>query len=209
MNDYKQLIGELIKLGYLKTPRIITAFRKFERKNFVPKTFKLLSNINKPLPIGKGQTISQPLTVAFMIELLEPQEGNKILEIGGGSGWQTAILSDIVGPKGQIFAFEIIKSLAEFGKKNIEKYKLKNVTFEHKDVSEGFLKEAPYDRIIAGAAFVEIPQSLKEQLKISGRLIAPTQDNDIRVIQRISKNRFKEDIIQGFVFVPITKSEIG
>lgn len=203
-NGYQELIDNLVKMGYLKTPRIISAFRKFERKFFVPKSLALMANVNRPLPIGSGQTISQPLTVAFMIELLQPKEGNKILEIGGGSGWQTAILSEIVGRKGHIYAFEIVESLANFGQRNLRRFKLKNVTFKHKDVSAGYLKQAPYNRIISGAAFEKIPKDLKNQLKVDGVLVAPTQEDDIRKITRTSKTKFNEEIIPGFVFVPVT-----
>ena len=203
---YHQLIDDLVRMGYLKTPRIINAFRKFERKYFVPKSIAQLANVNQALPLGSGQTISQPLTVAFMIELLKPDKGNKILEIGGGSGWQTAILSEIVGEKGFVYAFEIIKSLAEFGANNIKKFKIKNATLKYKDVSKGYKKEAPYDRIISGAAFKQIPGKLKNQLKIGGILVAPTQDDDIRRITRVSEKKFKKETFPGFVFVPITSS---
>ena len=204
---YKILIDDLKKTGYLKTPRIIKAFEKFERKYFVPDTLAIAANINRPLPIGSGQTISQPLTVAFMIELLQPGKGHKILEIGGGSGWQTAILSEIVGLKGKVYAFEIVKSLAEFGKKNIKRFDLKNVIFKHKDVSEGYENGAPYDRIISGAAFTKIPKKLKNQLKVGGILLAPTQDDDIRKIIRKSKDKFDEEVFPGFVFVPVTSNQ--
>ena len=206
MNGYKQLIDDLVRLGYLKTPRIINAFRKFERKYFVPKALSLMANVNRPLPIGSGQTISQPLTVAFMIELLQPKKGNKILEIGGGSGWQTAILSEIVGKSGHVYTFEIVEKLAKFGKKNIKRFNLSNVTFEHRDVSGGYPLKAPFDRIISGAAFEGVPNSLQEQLAIKGILVAPTKEQDIRQIKRVSKSKFKEEIYPGFVFVPITSS---
>ena len=90
--DYEDLINSLIKDGYLKTPEIIEAFKAIDRTDFVPEECKDDACVNAPLPIGFDQTISQPLTVAFMIELLEPKAGEKILEIGAGSGWQTAIL---------------------------------------------------------------------------------------------------------------------
>jgi len=204
--DYKLLLEGLIKSGYLKTPEIIKAFEKVDRKYFVPKSLAQYAYLNQPLPIGSSQTISQPLTVAFMLELLEPKRGQKILEIGGGSGWQTAILSEIVGKNGKVYSFEIVKSLADFGKKNLKRHKLKNIVYKHRDVSKGYEKEAPYDRIISGAAFRNIPKEIKNQLKINGILVAPTQEHDIRKIQRNSKNNFKEDIIPGFVFVPITTS---
>lgn len=201
---YEQLIEDIRKLGYLKTQRIIDAFLKFERKFFVPKSMAMYANSNRPLPIGSGQTISQPLTVAFMLELLQPNEGDKILEIGGGSGWQTAILSEIVGNKGKVFAFEIVKSLTDFGKNNLERFKLKNIAFKCRDVSEGYPKEAPYNRIISGAAFLEIPEKLKKQLSTGGILVVPTKNDDIRKITRTSKDKFKEEVFPGFVFVPIT-----
>ncbi len=202
--DYQNLIDDLVKIGYLKTPKIIKAFRKFKRKYFVPKSMAIYANNNQPLPIGSGQTISQPLTVAFMIELLQPEKNNKVLEIGGGSGWQTAILSDIVGKNGKIFAFEIIQSLAEFGKKNLAGFNLKNIVFKNKDASKGYPKEAPFDRIISGAAFIEIPEEIKKQLNKNGILVTPTQEDDIRKIKRVSENNFKETKYPGFSFVPIT-----
>ncbi|PIY73938.1 MAG: protein-L-isoaspartate O-methyltransferase, partial [Candidatus Portnoybacteria bacterium CG_4_10_14_0_8_um_filter_40_50] len=119
---HNELINNIIKDGYLKTPRIIKAFKKIDRKNFVPEDFKEEAYVNAPLPIGFGQTISQPLTVAFMIELLEPEPGNIILDVGAGSGWQTAILAEIVGKYGKVFAIELIEKLAEFGKANVDKY---------------------------------------------------------------------------------------
>ena len=204
--DYNLLINDLIRSGYLKTSRIIQAFEKFERKYFVPKSLAQYANLNQPLPIGSGQTISQPLTVAYMLELLDPKPGNKILEIGGGSGWQTAILSDIVGKDGKIYSFEIVKSLADFGRKNLKRFNLKNVIFKCRDVSEGYKMYAPYDRIISGAAFSKIPKKLKKQLSINGILVAPTQKDDIRKIIRLSKDEYKKETIPGFIFVPITKN---
>jgi protein-L-isoaspartate(D-aspartate) O-methyltransferase len=201
---YQQLIDDIIRMGYLKTPSIISAFRKYERKFFVQKDVAQYANVNQALPIGAGQTISQPLTVAIMLELLKPEKGNKILEIGGGSGWQTAILSEIVGKKGFVYAFEIIKSLAEFGSENLKKFNIKNATLKHKDVSKGYKNQAPYDRIISGAAFSEIPQELKNQLKVGGILVAPTKKDDIRKVTRILYKKFEEEIYPGFAFVPIT-----
>src|SRR5687767_9613389 len=117
-----QLMDELIAEGVLRTPRILEAFRAIDRADFVPDDLKGQADVNAPLPIGEGQTISQPLTVAFMLELLQPQPGNNILDLGSGSGWQTALLAHIVGGEGRVTALEIIPELYEQSRKNIEKY---------------------------------------------------------------------------------------
>ena len=88
----------------------------------MPAKYADLTYVNEPLPIGHGQTISQPLTVAFMLELLQPEEGNKILDIGSGSGWQSALLAEIVGEKGKVYAMEVVPELKEYGEKNVSKY---------------------------------------------------------------------------------------
>ncbi|MBI2054396.1 MAG: class I SAM-dependent methyltransferase, partial [Candidatus Staskawiczbacteria bacterium] len=116
------LIQNLIQEGWLKTPRIIEAFQKIKRADFLPQDLKNLAESNSALPIGFSQTISQSLVVAFMLEQLEPKSGEKILDIGSGSGWTSALLAEIVGNKGKIVALEIIPELAEFGKRNTAKY---------------------------------------------------------------------------------------
>jgi len=118
----ESLISELIEQGYLKTPRIIRAFKKIDRADFVLPEFKNSAYLNVPLPIGHGQTISQPLTVAFMFELLQPEVGDKILDIGSGSGWTTALLAEIMSKMGKVFSIEIVPELCEFGEGNVRKY---------------------------------------------------------------------------------------
>ncbi len=205
---HRELIDNLIKSGYLKTPRIINALKKNDRQDFVPEDLKHEAYINAPLPIGFGQTISQPLTVAFMLELLQPEEGNKILDVGSGSGWQTAMLAEIVGPPaggGKIFAVEILEKLSEFGKKNIEKYDFVEegrVEFVHTDGSFGLPEKAPFDRIIAAAAAEAIPEIWKTQLKIGGRLVAPV-GSDIILLVKKNDNEFEEKKFSGFAFVPL------
>ena len=117
--DKEQLIRELIEEKWLKTPRVIAAFRAVPREDFVPKEHRKLTYANYPLPIPGGQTISQPLTVAVMTESLAAGRGDKILEVGAGSGYQAAILSEIVGPTGRIITTEIVPELFEFASRNL------------------------------------------------------------------------------------------
>ena len=201
----KQMIQELIAGGYLKTAVIIEAFQKIDRRDFVPDELKEQAYLNVPLPIGYGQTISQPLTVAFMLELLQPEKGDKILEIGSGSGWQTALLSHVVGNNGKVFAIELVPELMEFGRKNASKYnfvKNKIAEFHHFNAINGMEEEAPFDKIISAASGQEIPKAWGEQLKIDGRIVAPVKDS-IHLLIKKDKNNFEEKNYPGFVFVPL------
>ena len=126
MIDNQSLINHLINVGVLKTPEIIKAFYKIDRAFFVPKEFHDYAYEDYPLSIGYGATISQPYTVAFMLELLQPKKGEKILDVGSGSSWTTALLAHIVGIKGKIFGVEIVPELIKFAKDNLKKFKFSN-----------------------------------------------------------------------------------
>lgn len=203
----QELVDDLINQGYLKTPRIISAFRAVDRMNFVLDEIKDQAYLNHALPIGWGQTISQPLTVAFMLELLNPTEGSKILDIGFGSGWQAALLSEIIGKKGKIIAVEYVADVFEFGKKNLEKtgYLKKNVEVFCDDSSCGFPKFAPYDFIIGAAAAPKIPEELIKELKVGGRLVLPVGGflQKIILAEKESEDETNYKDFPGFVFVPM------
>ncbi len=188
----------------LKSPEIIQAFENIDRADFVPQARRSEAYINEPLPIGWGQTISQPYTVAFMLELLQPQKGQKILDIGSGSGWQTALLAQIVGENGRVAGLEVIPELHKQSIKNISKYNFlkKGIVEMHcLNAAGGFPKYAPYDRIIAAAAAAEIPQAWKDQLKIGGRLVAPVGSDVVLLIKK-SITEFGVVHHPGFAFVP-------
>jgi len=199
------LVDSLVKNNWLKTPGIIRAFKKIKRKDFMPQDIKVLSEVDEPMPIGKGQTISQPLTVAFMMEKLSPKKGDKILDVGSGSGWTTAILASIVGSKGRVIAMEIIPELKEFGEGNVSKYgfiEKGTVKFILGDGSRGYKEEAPYDRILVSAAAKKMPAHLKKQLKTGGKMVVPV-GNSIIVVVKKTESEFEEKEYEGFSFVPL------
>lgn len=200
------LITELLHEGVFKNPLVLSAFRAIDRALFVPMEKKLEAYQNYPLPIGHGQTISQPYTVAFMMELLDPKPEQKILEVGSGSGWQTAMLSHIVEEKGKIYAMEIVPELKKIGEANVAKYPdlAKRVTFFAHSAENGLPEHAPFDRIIAAASAQEIPESWKEQLKMGGKIVAPVRES-IYVLTKISETKFEKEVFPGFVFVPFVK----
>jgi len=143
--------------------------------------------------------------VAFMIELLEPKKGEKILDVGSGSGWTTALLAQIVGEKGKVFGIELIPSLAEFGKENIKRYNfIENgiVKILCQDGSKGLPEEAPFDKILVSASAEDVSQAFREQLKKGGRLVIPISTS-IWLFKKKEKDVFEEKEYPGFVFVPL------
>lgn len=200
-----KIINDLIKDGYLKNDLVIDAMEHIDRVEFVPEEMELLVNADVALPIGYGQSIPKPLVVAFMLELLDPQKGQKILDIGSGSGWTTALLSKIVGEKGKVISLERIKSLCDFAEKNADKYDfVKNgiAEFHSVDIAEGLPGEAPYDRImVAPSVLDEAPQSLKSQLKIGGKMVIPI-GNSVVYLERENEDDFSREEFPGFDFVP-------
>ncbi|MDI6882861.1 MAG: protein-L-isoaspartate O-methyltransferase [Patescibacteria group bacterium] len=214
------LIDNLIKEGWLKTPAIIEAFQKIKRVDFLPENIKDLTEANEALPIGSGQTISQPLVVAFMLELLAPEPGEKILDIGAGSGWTSALLAHLVSEEGLkskiknqkskinggVIAIEIIPELKEFGERNVAKYnfiKKGIVEFILADGSRGYEKEAPFDKILCSAMVQgELPEAWKTQLKIGGRIVAPI-GSSIWFFEKKSEKKFESKEYPGFAFVPL------
>lgn len=178
------------------------AFYAIDRKDFVPKEYSNEAYEDYPLPIGYGQTISQPTTVAFMLELLAPKKREKILDIGTGSGWTTALLSHIVGSEGEVFGVEIIPELVELGRKNIEKYNFKHTKILLADSEKiGYSIEAPFDKILVSASAESMPEELIEQLKDGGIMVIPIKDSVWQIKKIGNKINIKKFI--GFTFVPL------
>lgn len=205
MDEYLALLDKLRKQGVLTHGRLMQAFRAIPRRHFLPKSLKALEGQDTALPIGQGQTISQPYTVAFMLQLLEVQQGNRVLDIGFGSGWTTALLAELVKPKGKVFAIEIIPEVCNFGKANIDAFGfLKKGIVETfcQDGSMGLPQKAPFDRILASAAGDKVPEVWITQLARGGKLVCPLGQS-IWLFEKTNEGLTKREY-PGFLFVPLT-----
>lgn len=202
--DRPSLQSQLIRSGVLKSPAIVQAFEQINRADFVLPESRAVAYEDHPLTIGYGQTISQPTTVAFMLELLEPGAGQKILDVGSGSGWSTALLATVVGERGLVIGTELIPELVQFGRQNLKRYRFNWASIEPAGGELGWPKAAPYDRILVSAAARELPTALVEQLATGGRLVVPIE-HTIHRIQKKSTTEVVQEAYPGFVFVPLVE----
>jgi len=201
LND---LINYLKNSRFLNDKKVEDAFRNIPRHEFVPSSELDYAYYNEPLPIKKNQTISQPAVVSRMTEWLDVRQGQKVLEIGTGSGWQTAILSYLVG-QGIVYSVEIKPELVKFAHENLEKLGINNVHIILSDGSIGYSKASPYDRIMITAACTEIPLPLLDQLADGGLLIAPVGDSSqsLVLLQKTRKGIIEIKNESHYVFVPL------
>ena len=199
----EELVQHLKERGVLKTPSLIKAFLKLDRRDFVLPEYYNLAYEDYPLPIGFEQTISQPYTVAFMLELLQPKRGEKILDIGSGSAWSTALLAHTVGEEGEVYGTELVPELVKFGKENLSQYKFpKAKILQTKKGVLGLPQETPFDKILVSAAAREVPQKLLTQLTEQGVMVIPIKDTVLR-IQKALDNKPSIQRFEGFAFVPL------
>ena len=204
--DYKvmreRMVETQIKARGVKDPRVISALLKVERHRFVLEEYLNSAYADQPLPIGEGQTISQPYIVALMTELLELKENEKVLEIGTGSGYQAAILAELAK---EVYTIEIIESLASTAKKRLSELGYQNISVKAGDGYLGWPEAAPFDAIIITAAPDHIPKPLLDQLKEGGRMVAPvgTYAQELKRIVKRSRKIETTDII-SVIFVPMT-----
>ncbi len=199
----KELIAKLIKKGVLKSKKVIEAFEKVPREKFVLHGYEDRAYEDIPLLIGYGQTISQPTTIAIMLESLDLERYHKVLDVGTGLGYLAALLAEIV-KDGKVITIEVIPDLYEKAKENLKEYK--NVVCILGDGSKGYEKEAPYDRIVVSAAAQRIPRALIDQLKVKGKMVIPIGDmeyQEMYVIEKIGEDRIKKSSLGYFVFVPL------
>lgn len=209
MNEEREkLVENLCKHGYITQEKVKQAMIKVPREEFMPMDVRPYAYIDRPLPLGKGQTISAPHMVAIIAEKLELDYGMKILEIGTGFGYNAAVIAEIIGKKGHIYTIERIESLALKARKNLQKTGYKEtVTVIIGDGTQGYPDEAPFDRIYATASAPKVPEPLKEQLKIDGTLLTPIGSDhyfqELVSLKRISENEYKMQNLGGVAFVPM------
>jgi protein-L-isoaspartate(D-aspartate) O-methyltransferase len=208
MTNYKEqnkaLVESLVALGVLKTPRIIQAFKEVPRHIFVRKKYLPRAYDDMALPSLGDQTISQPYTVATMLEALSPDEGDNVLDVGSGTGWTTCLLGKIVSKTGQVTGVDIKSKLIKFSRKNLKKIKLKNVQIIHDDGKNGYFPNSPYDCVLINAGCDSVPEMIIDQTKLYGRIVAPINvgdHQDMVLFQKVGESELNRTNLGEFVFV--------
>ncbi len=198
-----EMVDDLVARGVLRTPEIIAAFRAVDRARFVPPALRSQAYEDYALPVAAGQTISQPLIVAAMTEALEARSGDRVLDVGTGTGYQAALLSEIVGKRGRVFGVERLKELLDYASQRLIRYK--NVDLRLGDGSLGWKEKAPFDRVVIAAAAPRLPQPVVEQTKVGGVIVAPVEGMlwlELAVFRKTSKG-FDRKALMPVVFVPL------
>jgi len=202
-NTKKTLLKHMRSNRVVEDDKVLDAFQAISRELFVPLNSKEEAYIDAPLSIGYKQTISQPSTVFSMVEALELKKTDKVLEVGSGSGYEAAIISQLCD---QVYSVEIVPELVNFAKENLAKAKIDNVKIIQYDGGFGYKQQAPYDKIIVSAACTEIPPALVEQLKDGGILVAPVGPGYLqKMIKAVKHNQVLDETDLGdYIFVPLT-----
>ncbi len=182
------------------------AFEAIPREHFLPEEMRGSTDLDVALPIGFGQTNSQPSTVARMLDWLDVEQGDKVLDIGSGSGWTTALMAELTGEQGMVHAVELVPELLELGRGNCQDMGIRNVRFHQAGKEYGWPDEAPFDRILVSAAAEKMPEELFDQLKPGGRLVVPVRET-IHVVDKDEKGRISQKEHRGFAFVPLVKGK--
>lgn len=196
------MVEEQLRRRGIRDLRVLEAMRKVPRHAFVPDQYKGAAYEDRPLPIGEGQTISQPFMVAIMTQSLELKGGERVLEIGTGSGYQTAILAELAG---EVFTIERITPLLQKAQQTLQLLGYQNISFMIGDGTKGWPEKAPFEGIIVTAGAPEIPPTLLSQLTEGGRLVIPVGPRYTQTLYKVTRygGSFREEDITGCVFVPL------
>jgi protein-L-isoaspartate(D-aspartate) O-methyltransferase len=203
-----RLVAEQLVARDITDPQVLKAMGTVPREKFVPDYRRHLAYEDRPLSIGAGQTISQPYIVAYMIEAMRLDGGEKVLEIGAGSGYAAAVLAEIAA---EVFTIERIEELAELARANLAAAGITRVTVRCGDGTDGWPEEAPFDAILVSAGAPKIPETLKHQLKIGGRMVVPIGDDptgqELIRITRTGEETFERTHLTYVRFVPLIGHE--
>ena len=204
--ERKRLVAGLVASGYVHGEKAEAAMLKVERHLFLPKEMESAAYVDSPLPIGEGQTISAPHMVGMMASGLDIRPGQKVLEVGGGSGYHAAVIAEMVRPDGHVYSIERIQSLADRAMRNLEAAGYSDiVTIMVADGSAGLPAHAPYDRISVACGAPDVPPPLFEQLVEGGIMLIPVGGRTFQELLRVTKvrGRMKRENMGSVLFVPL------
>lgn len=203
MNDKERMIEQHLRGRDIVNERVLDAMKEVNREVFVPEGLRYRAYEDSPLPIGMDQTISQPYIVAYMAQILDSQPHEIVLEVGSGCGYNAAVLAQL---SSHVYSVEVLEWLADLAKKNLEEAGIKNVSVKYGDGYYGWPEKGPFDKIILTAATSVIPDALKEQLKMGGKILAPVSNafQKLVLLEKTGENKFKEHDLIYVRFVPMT-----
>lgn len=208
--ERKSMVESQLKARDIEDPTVLAAMEKVPRHRFIPDEFRNDAYHDHPVAIGFGQTISQPYIVAYMTQAISPRPGMKVLEVGTGSGYQAAILGEVVGPTGAVYSIEIVGDLAKEAERTLRSLAYDNVHVRAGDGYEGWPDAAPFDAVLITAAPPAVPTPLLRQLKEGGTLVAPVGEG-IQDLVRIRRRGggYDQEVLLPVRFVPMTGKAQG
>ena len=203
--ELKELVRGLRGMGYVKSEGVEETMLKVDRAIFVPEKMKRYAYLDSPLEIGHGQTISAPHMVAIMLEVLKPLRGDRILEIGTGSGYNAALLGTMVGDKGRVFTVERVGALAALASENMGRAGVHNVEVIVGDGSLGYGKAGPYDGVVVACGAPQLPPSLMDQTRIGGKIVIPIGSHNFQTLYMFTRDEggLKRKSFGDVLFVPL------
>jgi len=203
MDTKKNMIEDQLKGRDISDERVLDAMQNIDRELFIPDEYKAEAYRDGPLPIGRGQTISQPYIVAYMAQVLKPGPEDKVLEVGSGCGYNAAVLSQLCH---EVYSVEIVEWLAGFARENLKSAGIENVKVRYGDGYEGWEEKGPFDRIMLTATAPHIPEALKNQLKVGGKILGPVSNafEKLMILEKVGEDEFKKHNLIPVRFVPMT-----